>query len=206
EFLAGDEAIPEAWLDGVLVGSVTTEKYNLFDLACGKNSQRQEAIGFFRELLEFAGAYPINPDPTPAPPIVVVRAHVKSQPGNLQVQSYELAMNNLFFALEKLVETAEILGVTLAIENPAGGILQSPLELRDMLNELNNPFLGVCFNPLHAENLGSAKDWLEILGRHITAVRIAMVDNNREKTEARWQEILAEFRGNPIGGVVIIEE
>ena len=199
-------ATTASWPGGTLVGSLASARYDLFDLACGENQERTEAIGFYRDLLEFSGTYSTNSNSSPEKPIVVIRAHMKNEPNNVQVRSYELAMNNLFFALEKLIETAEKLGVTLTIENPAAGIFQSPLELRDMLNELNSPFIGICFNPLNAERLGKAKDWFEILGRHIIAVRTAIIDNDREKMEERWQEILVEFRANPIGGVVIFEE
>jgi sugar phosphate isomerase/epimerase len=88
------------------------------------------------------------------------------------VSSYEDAFNLAFFAISRLSAESAAHGLTLALENPAAGLFLSPLELRDFIDQINSPFLGVCFNPLHAAALGRPADWFAILDRRITLLRL----------------------------------
>ena len=103
QFAEIPSAIPAP--EGILVGSLTTEKHELFDLACSENHQRSESIKFFHELLEFASKYPTSPNSDQEKPIVAIRSHIENYLDAPKVQSYEQAMNNLYFALEDCTST-----------------------------------------------------------------------------------------------------
>ncbi len=82
---------------------------------------------------------------------------------------YEKSLNNLFMALEKLKEELNKYSLWLILENPAGKILISPIELRELIDELNSPWLGVYFNPAHVAPTLSKDDFGSILGKRVFA-------------------------------------
>ena len=80
---------------------------------------------------------------------------------------YEKAMNNLFFSLEILCRAAEKQGIWLLVENVSKKLLISPLELRDLIDSLSCPWLGVYFNDNNLNNGFDVSDYIGILGKRI---------------------------------------
>jgi len=74
-----------------------------------------------------------------------------------------------------LVKEAEKQGVTLALENVFD---QGPETLKMLLEKINSPRCGFCFDTGHSLVFGtrSWKEWIEMLGRHL--VEVHLHDNN----------------------------
>ncbi|MCH7924249.1 MAG: hypothetical protein IIC51_01810 [Planctomycetes bacterium] len=67
---------------------------------------------------------------------LIIGAHDVHCLKDISVGGYEVAFNRVFVSVESLVRKAEKLCVELHIENPGGGLLLSPLELREFLDEM----------------------------------------------------------------------
>lgn len=94
---------------------------------------------------------------------VLIRAD-QNTVNNLKFPGYQQAMNNLYMALEILCRDANRAEIWLLIENPADKFLLSPLELRDMVDELNTPWLKIFLNHNNINPSLDATDFQIILG------------------------------------------
>lgn len=72
--------------------------------------------------------------------------------------------------LTELREDAEDRGVHLAIENVWNRFLLSPVEMRDLIDQVSNPWVGAYFDIGNAMAFGYPQDWIETLGRRIVRV------------------------------------
>ena len=136
------------------IAAVSSDEFDLFSLAVGRN-RADQAVEYFIKQLELARR--VWPDA-----VVIINAGDNS-PDRQSITSYESAFNNLFTSLEALAQQAGELSMTLALENPAEALLLSPLELRDLIDEVNNPYFGLCFNPAHIPKSTDPFDWLKIM-------------------------------------------
>jgi sugar phosphate isomerase/epimerase len=156
--------------------ALSVDGVGLFSLSSADPAKRAESIRILIDLIRRAAQLPC---PTciilPADQPLCVDGHV----------SYEDAFDNAFFSIGELSNAAVKFGTTVAVENPARGVLLSPLELRDFVDQINSPSLGVCFNPANASALGDPIDWYDLLDRRVAAVRLAQpsvsADNPRLK-------------------------
>ncbi len=189
----------------IAICSVSSGRFDLFDLAAVDEQLRHEATADFEGLLRWVGE---NSSGTRA--VVVISAHITEKLGCEPGGSYEQRFNYLFESLEQLTTAAQSQTVTLAMENPGGGLLLSPLEVRDLIDQINSPYLGVCFNCRYAQQLGDPLDWLKILNRRIVALRLPLKDNNddhkidKSKTASTLEEdILSEYERLSGNGPII---
>ncbi|GEM_PF-1369309 len=150
---------------GLTLAALTSASFDLFGLAQADEGVRERAVERCRWLVDMAGCC------AEAPTVIVgVRAlHGSEQPLG---QPYEQAFNSLFGSLITLAEYAADRAVTLGFENPAQGLLLSPLEVRDLIDQINNPYVGLCLNPHNAQRLYDPLDLIELLGRQIVAVHL----------------------------------
>ncbi|MBI9019323.1 MAG: hypothetical protein JEZ07_18890 [Phycisphaerae bacterium] len=179
------------------VAGISTSKYDLFDFIDRDKDLYNTALEFFTQTMEIMqkSKKPYSrkdsyskPAITLPIPILIIRAnHI------IKINDYEMAYNNIFLALEALAKSADQLGVFMAFENPASGILLSPLEIRGILNHFNTPYAGLCFNPGHASKLGSPIDWLNIFDRRVLALLMS----------GDWPEIQARYEQIPLCGTII---
>lgn len=95
---------------------------------------------------------------------VLIRAGKYTSDSQQIWPGYQMAMNNVFMALETLVAEAERAAIWLLIENPAEKLLISPLELRDLVDELRNPWLAIYFNPDNVPESLDKSDFKTTLG------------------------------------------
>ena len=144
----------KARLKNVEILSLTTCSKDLFDLSGENEEIRNAALEYFQKLIDSA-----------APPgaIAVIPAHQKQPLGSIPPGSYEQSFNHLFFSLQTLAAHAEKKSTRLALETPGSGLLLSPLELRELIDQVNNPYLGVCLNPHYVEKNTNPLDWCNIL-------------------------------------------
>jgi L-ribulose-5-phosphate 3-epimerase len=86
--------------------------------------------------------------------------------------SYVDALNRTFDALSTLSAEAEVRGVCLAIENAWNRFLLSPIEMRDLIDQVNSPMVGVCLDVGSVMVTGYPEDWIRILDRRIRCVHL----------------------------------
>jgi hexulose-6-phosphate isomerase len=115
--------------------------------------------------------------------------------------SYENAFNCLFRHLEILASEAQKQKVNLALENPSRDLLLSPLELRDLIDQINSAHLGICFNPHYAAQLGKPLDWAHILNHRIFAVKLA-----REKNEEQIPKDILSYLNILMTEIILIHQ
>jgi len=118
---------------------------------------REKAHECFRKCLEVASA---------------IGAHsVLCVPGRVtEDMPYDVAMELVYQELPKLAPVAEEHKVNLAIENVWNRMLLSPLEMRDLIDHINSPYVGVYFDVGNCVINGFPEQWINILGPRIKAV------------------------------------
>ena len=159
---------------GLGLSALRSKQWDLLSLADSDQNVRDAASAALSALLEYAATLrrQFGKLLAQTAPLLVVGAHDTRDVTASSVQSYEMAFNRVFAGVEDLTRQAERAGVILAIENPAAGLLLSPLELRRFIDELNSPHARLYFNVSYAERLGDPSDWLAIMGRRTLAVRL----------------------------------
>ena len=166
-----EEIISLVDLDSPALVEAVDSGVTLFELA---ENDHEKSCGQVLEAIKIAGkleqkyceADPerktkLNPHKAMA---VVVRAADESG----VLASYEEAMNNLFYSLEILCRSADNAGVWLLIENPKAGLMLSPLEMRDIIDNMSCPWVGVYFNKKNVAGV-KVEDYQRILGKRIIA-------------------------------------
>lgn len=81
--------------------------------------------------------------------------------------SYDLAMVNARYALERLEPVAAKEGVCLALENVWNNFLLSPLEMRDFIDGFSSEYVGAYFDIGNIILYGFSEQWIRILGKRI---------------------------------------
>jgi hexulose-6-phosphate isomerase len=92
---------------------------------------------------------------------------------------YDVAMQRAKEAVQRLLDTAEKVGVDLCIENVWNGLLLSPLEMRDFVDSFAGSRLGVYFDVGNV--LGyhhQPHHWIEILGKRIKRIHLKDFKHN----------------------------
>jgi len=88
------------------------------------------------------------------------------------VCGYAEAMRLTYEALRELAPEAEARGVVIAIENVWNGFLLSPVEMRDLIDRVNSPWVGVYLDVGNVVKLGFPQDWIDILGQRIVRIHL----------------------------------
>lgn len=83
---------------------------------------------------------------------------------------YEVAYENALDAMKQLKPVAEENGVAIGIENVWNKFLLSPLEMRDFVDEIDSPQVGVYFDVGNVISTGYPEQWIRILGDRIKRV------------------------------------
>ena len=85
---------------------------------------------------------------------------------------YDDAYRNAVESLKEIASSAEELGVTLAVEFVWNGFLFSPLEMRNMLDEVGSDRIGFYFDPGNMAVFQYPHHWVRILGKHVKMVHL----------------------------------
>lgn len=85
---------------------------------------------------------------------------------------YDDAYRNGVQALREIAESAEKLGVQVAVEFVWNGFLFSPLEMKHFLDEVGSPFIGFYFDPGNMAVFQYPHHWVRIVGPHIKMVHL----------------------------------
>ena len=182
-----DDLRKEIGNSNMKIASLTTTQFDLFTLA-GLDGEPEKTAARDTLIQYLHRASSDNSDT-----MVLISAHDVHSPDRVAVNDYENAFNSLFLSLTELADTAEKLSAPLAIENPAAGLLLSPLELRDFIDEINSPYVGVCLNPTHAARFGNPLDWLHILDPRVLAIRLNLTSYSNIDAENPLTDLLTEM-------------
>jgi L-ribulose-5-phosphate 3-epimerase len=76
--------------------------------------------------------------------------------------------------IRKVLPLASRLGIQVLIENVWNGFCENPDQLRDYIDEIDSPWVGVYFDIGNCRKFGPAEDWIRTLGSRI--VKLDMKD------------------------------
>ncbi len=82
----------------------------------------------------------------------------------------------------QLAGDADDRGVHIGIENVWNRFLLSPVEMRDLIDRVNSPWVGAYFDIGNAMAFGYPQDWIRTLGRRIIRVHAKDYDLTRPGT------------------------
>lgn len=94
---------------------------------------------------------------------------VDFEPGS-EIVDYDVAYERCLEALKELAPVAEEYQVELCIENVWNKFLLSPLEMRDLIDKVNSPWVGSYFDVGNVLYCGYPEQWIKILGKRIRKV------------------------------------
>lgn len=104
--------------------------------------------------------------------------------------------------IRKVLPLASRLGVQILIENVWNGFCETPEQLRDYIDEIDSPWVGVYFDIGNVRKFGPSEDWIRVLGSRI--VKLDVKDWGKEngfcrlgEGDVNWPEVrkaLAEIQ------------
>ena len=112
-------------------------------------------------------------------------------PGGGRV-GYEIAYARCRESFSRLGERARSLNVKIGIENVWNKFLLSPLEMRNLIDEIANPHVGVYFDTGNVLYTGYPDDWIRILGERIVSVHLS----DYRRSQAGLGAFVDLFAGN----------
>ncbi|NUQ61434.1 MAG: sugar phosphate isomerase/epimerase [Pirellulales bacterium] len=127
---------------------------------------------------------------------------------------YDLAYERLRDALKSLSRDAERLGVAILLENVWNMFLLSPLEMRQLIDEVGSPAVGMLLDTGNVIQTGFPEQWIRILGPRIREVHlkdfrravgtihgfVPLLDG-----DVNWPEVLAALGEIDYGGFLTAE-
>jgi L-ribulose-5-phosphate 3-epimerase len=87
-----------------------------------------------------------------------------------EVTEYDVAYDLALEAFMELKEYAEEVKVNIGLENVWNKFLLSPLEMRDFVDKIDSPYVGVYFDVGNVVSTGYPEHWIKILGKRIKKV------------------------------------
>lgn len=186
---------------GVNISSVLTISQFHYSLIDDDPAVRQTGIDLVRKLLDIAAI-------AEAPNVLVVPGVVTSR------INYEDAYRRLEDALTELRPAAEERRVGLGLENVWGRFLYSPLEMRDLVDKLESPFVGVHFDVGNVMQYGYPDQWIRLLAGRLLSIHlkdfIDEIGNIRAFThlfqgDVPWESVMRALRDVGYAGYLIAE-
>ena len=149
---------------GIELYSLASGLYWQTNYTASNPEVRQKAINITKKQLELASYLGMQS-------ILVVpgAVGVDFEPDS-EVVPYDVAYDRCKAALLELAPVAESFGVELCIENVWNKFLLSPLEMRDLIDSINSPFVGSYFDVGNVVYSGYPEHWISILGNRIKKV------------------------------------
>lgn len=147
-----------------------------------------------------------------APVVVVVPGVVGGTHEKAPRARYADALARSAAALRRLWPEGEMRGVQIAIENTCSRFLLSPAEMRELVDQVNSPWVTACFDVGNVQHIGYPQDWIATLGRRISRVRvrdykIGPADSDGDcplgDGDVDWAEVTAALRNANYEGPVV---
>lgn len=105
--------------------------------------------------------------------VLTVRPAGAAPGGNeTRVAGYADALWDTYDALEALCGPTARTGVFVGVEAVTDGCLLSPVELRDLLDRVNSPYVAACLNLASIARIGEPLDWIRTLRHRTVCVRL----------------------------------
>jgi len=127
---------------------------------------------------------------------------------------YERAVQLAYESLHELCHDAEHCGVVMALENVWNQFLISPVEMRDFVDRINSPWLGVYLDVGNVLRYGFPEDWIDTLGGRVARVHVKdfkLAVGNKAgfcpvgEGDVNWPAVMHALRRQRYNGPVIHE-
>jgi len=169
--------------EGIEIASLATGLYWSYPVTSSDPAIRQKSKDIVRKQLEIAALLGTNG-------ILVVPGAVAGLAPDSEVVQYDVAYERALEAFIELKEDAESYKVSIGLENVWNKFLLSPLEMRDFVDKIDSPYVGVYFDVGNVIYTGYPEHWIRILGKRIKKVHFK--DFRREVgTLAGFVDLLA---------------
>ena len=87
-------------------------------------------------------------------------------------ETHDDVWNRSIEQIRLVLPTASKLGVRVLIENVWNGFCETPEQLRDYIDEVNSPWVGVYFDIGNVRKFGPSEDWVRVLGERIVKLDV----------------------------------
>lgn len=150
--------------EGIETPSLATGLYWRYPFTSSDRNTREKAKSIVRGQLDLAALLG-------ADTILVVPGLVGADfiPDG-EVTEYDVAYDLALEAFMELKEYAEEVKVNIGLENVWNKFLLSPLEMRDFVDKIDSPYVGVYFDVGNVVSTGYPEHWIKILGKRIKKV------------------------------------
>lgn len=148
---------------GIEIASLATGLYWTYPVTSSDPKIRQKSKDIVKKQLETAALLGTDG-------ILVVPGMVAGLSPDSQVVQYDVAYERAQEAFMQLKEEAEAIKVSICLENVWNKFLLSPLEMRDFIDKINSPYVGVYLDVGNVIYTGYPEHWIRILGKRIKKV------------------------------------
>jgi len=149
---------------GLALPSVATGLYWSYPFTSNDEAVREKAVEIAEKQLEMAKALG-------ADTILIVPGAVDIPwVDNFDAIPYDIAYERALTGFNRIKSKAEALKIHVGIENVWNQFLLSPLEMRDFVDKINSPYVGVYFDVGNVVAMGRPEHWIKILGSRIRKV------------------------------------
>ncbi|MGQ9631049.1 MAG: sugar phosphate isomerase/epimerase family protein [bacterium] len=135
------------------------------------------------------------------------------RPGS-EVVPYDVAYERSLDAIKSLSEVAEKHKVFVGVENVWNKFLLSPLEMRDFVDKVGSPYVGVYFDVGNVLLTGYPEHWIRILGGRIKKVHLKDFKTSIGNIEGfvdllegdvNWPEVISALKEIGYDGYLVAE-
>lgn len=149
--------------EGIEIASLATGLYWSYPATSSDPVVRQKSKDIVRKQLEIAALLGTDG-------ILVVPGTVAGLAPDSEVVQYDVAYERALEAFTELKEDAESYKVNIGLENVWNKFLLSPIEMRDFVDKIDSPYVGVYFDVGNVIYSGYPEHWIRILGKRIKKV------------------------------------
>jgi L-ribulose-5-phosphate 3-epimerase len=127
---------------------------------------------------------------------------------------YEDALRLAYVGIHNLLGEAERWGVIIALENVWNAFLVSPVDMREMIDRINSPWVGCYLDVGNILRYGLPEDWIQTLGQRIVRVHVKDFQQSMGTVEGfclpgdgdvDWPTVMAALRRVGYDGPMIFE-
>lgn len=151
---------------GISLYSVASGLYWTYSLSSDQREEREKAKSIVTQQLKVAAWLGCDT-------ILVIPGSVKCGfSDNAPIIPYDVVYDRALEAMHELAPVAEDLGVAIGMENVWNQFLLSPLEMRNLIDQIGSPAVGAYFDAGNVLAFGYPDQWVRILGSRIRKVHI----------------------------------
>jgi L-ribulose-5-phosphate 3-epimerase len=143
--------------------SIATGLYWSYSLTANDATVRDKAEAIVRKQVDVASWLGCDT-------ILVIPGMVAGLAPGGEVVPYDVVYERALAAIKRLAPYAEERKVVIGLENVWNKFLLSPTEMRDFIDEVNNPYVGAYFDVGNVIINGYPEQWIKILGNRIAKV------------------------------------